>query len=86
MFGSCLICIYHRLLELIWSYLSRALISISGGVGWEQCLSEFALFSSGAYKLWNPSEGDPSSGVGFVVDSKWGYDLSAEWRTWQNSE
>ena len=33
--GSCLVCIYYSLLELIWPCLSRALISISGRVDWE---------------------------------------------------
>jgi len=36
LFGSCLVCTYHMLLELIWLCISGALISVSGRVGWEQ--------------------------------------------------
>ena len=35
MFGSYLVCIYHRFLELIRLCLSGALISISNRIGWE---------------------------------------------------
>ena len=36
MFGSCLICFYHRLLDMIWSCLFRVMIFISGMVGYVQ--------------------------------------------------
>ena len=71
MFGSCLVCFYCRLLKLVRSCLSKALISISGMVilGTEY-LGEFALSSpsggdpiSSTCKVWTTSGGDPSSGV-----------------------